>query len=281
LKLKPLLLIFILTSSPLLSRQPSPEISLKITKFEKTGDGEFTLEYSAEYRGPDPAIFKNNQVYLPRDQIIIEGIADKSKIYEKNFLYSESKLDLNGNDKFDDIYPVTTENRDIYIRGIKVYPLLPGAGTKKIFTPLKPDNTINTNKITESGRVFTLYFYKKETGEIKIGLGPENADFPFPGKPNSQVMIEIIPDTENDTPATTIEGIETYSGITNEKISYFQGIYYRPRITGFLHLPLKQGSTSGTFTLKGSDVKSLVRITLFFSISGRICIFDSKAVLTE
>jgi len=270
-----------LISSQLFAQPGSPEISLKITKFEKTGNGEFTLEYSAEYRGPDPAIFKNNRVYLPLDKKIIEGIADNSKIYEKDFLYSETKLDLNGNNKFDDIYPITTEKRDIYIRGIKVYPLLPGAGTKKIFTPLKPDGTKNTNKITESGQAFTLYFYKRETGEMKIGLGPENEEFPFPGRPNSQVMIEIIPDTENDEPGIEIKGVETYSGITNEKISFFPGDYNRPRISGYQHLNLNQGNNPGTFKLKTGEGKALVRITLFFSISGRICIFDTKAVLTE
>ncbi len=280
-KIKIFLFLFILAYSPLFSQSGVPEISLKITKFEKTGNGNYTLEFSAEYRGPDPSIFKNNPVYVPREEKIIEGIADKSRIYEKDFLFSETKLDLNRNNTFDEIYPVTGTNRDTFINGIKIYPLIAEAGRKEVYTPLKPDGSKNTNKISGSGRPFTLHYFNRETEEMKIGFGPENSEFTFFNLPNSQVMIEIIPDTENDNPTISIEGIETYTGITNEKISFFPGNYYRPRITGFLHLPLKQGSTAGKFTIKANNLKSLVRITLFFSISGRICIFDTKAVLTE
>lgn len=280
-KIRIFLFIFIFAFLPLFAQSGNPEISLKITKFEKTGNGYYKLEFSAEYKGPDPSIFGNNPVYVPREEIIIEGIADKSRVYEKDFLFSETKLDLNGNNSFDDIYPVTGKNRDTYIKGVKIYPLLTSAGRIEVYTPLKPDGSKNTNKIADSGRPFTLHYYNRETEELKIGLGPENSEFTFFNLPNSQVMIEIITDTEKDTPEITIEGIETYSGITNEKIPLFPGSYYRPRITGFLHLPIKHGSTTGTFTLKANDMKSLVRITLFFSISGRICIFDTKAVLTE
>lgn len=274
-------LLFILAYLPLFSQTGTPEVSLKITKFEKKGNGNYTVEFSAEYRGPDPSIFTDNTVYIPREETIIEGVAVKSGIYESDFLFSQTKIDLNGNNRLDDIYYITEKNRDTYIREIKIDPLLPSAGRKKVYTPLKQDGSKNTNKISDSGRPFTLHYYDRETGEIKTGFGPENSDFSFFNLPNSQVMIEIIPDTENDTPAITIEGIETYSGITNEKISYFQGSHYRPRTTGFLHLPLKQGSNSGEFTIKTNSLKSLVRITLFFSISGRICIFDTKAVLAE
>lgn len=271
----------VIASSPLFPRTPDPEVSLKITKIEKQKNGKVKLEYSAEYIGPDPAVFENSRIYLPEETTIIEGIADSSEIHENDFLYGRIRLDLNNNSKYDDIYPISVKNRNIYINGKEIYPLLTETGKRTLFTPLKPDGTENINRITDSGPAFTLYYYDRKTGKIKAGIGSDKNEISFLSLPNSQVMIEIIPDIENDSSSGNIDGIKTYYGRTNEIIPFFQGDYYRPRITGYQHLPVKKGTKYGSFTFNTVGAKTFVRITLFFSVTGKICIFDTKSVLIE
>lgn len=271
----------VLLYTPLFSQTSTPEISLKIIRLEKTSGDKYNLQFSAEYNGSDPALFKDNLINIPRETQIIEGIALQSRIDEKDFLYSETMLDLNKNNSYDDVYTVKTKKRDIFIDNVNIHPLFVKAGKRIIFTPLKEGNTLNINKITQSGRPFTLHSYNRETGEIKMGFGPDNQDIEFLKLPNAQVMIEVIPDRENDSPGITIDGTDKFTGTTNEKISYFPGDFHRPRISAFKHLLLKNGTVKGDFTFTNPGIKSLVRITLFFSISGRICIFDTKTVVIE
>jgi len=61
----------------------------------------------------------------------------------------------------------------------------------------------------------------------------------------------------------------------------FPGDYHRPRLTGAKHIPLKEGMNTGTFTIRNQGRPALIRVTVYFAISGRICVFDRRTIMIQ
>jgi len=274
------LIIFI--SLPLFSQGSIPEVSLKITKLQKISDAEYMLEYSVTYKGADPEIFSDYPVYIPHEAHIIEGTVENFKIHERDFLFSRRNLDLNRNNNFDDSYTITSRGGDLFLGNRKLNTLYNRAGKVEVFTPLTGTAGDSVNRTGDSGRPFTLHYYNRDKGEIRIGLGPEQGDLTFARLPNAQAVIEIISNTEElSSLNTSIDDTPYYSGTTNEKIPDFPGDYHRPRTTGSRHIAIKEGINEGSFTFRNPGDAALIRVTIFFSLSGRICIFDRKTIIIK
>lgn len=265
---------------PLFSQGSSPDISLKITKLSKISDSDYTIEYSVTYKGPDPEIFSSYSVYIPEETHIIEGIAENSAINERDFLFSRLNVDLNRNGSLEDIYTISANNGDIILNEVKLIPLYSKAGNRIIFTPLTSSAESALNRAGRSGRPFTLHSYDRTSGEIIIGLAPDNGDVPFKKLPNAQAVIEIIHDTENpDSINTSIDDARIFRGTTNEKIPDFTDDFHRPRITGTVHIPLKKGVSTGSFTVRNPEKPAFIRVTIYFAISARMSIFDRRTIM--
>lgn len=272
-------IIIICICLPVFSQNSIPEVSLKITKLQKISDTDYILEYSVTYKGPDPKIFSDYSVYIPEEAQIIEGTVDNSGIHERDFLFTRINVDLNRNRSLEDFYTISSRGGDILLNGTKLNPLYSKAGNREIFTPRTSSAEFSLNRTGESGRPFTLHNYERSSGVIKIGLAPENGDISFAKLPNAQALIEIISDTENPGSInTSIDDARIYRGTTNENIPDLPGDYYRPRTTGSRHIAIKEGINDGSFKFGNPGNRALIRVTIFFSLSGRICIFDRKTV---
>ena len=275
-------IIIICISLPIFSQSSTPEVSLKITKLQKISDAEYILEYSVTYKGADPKIFSAYPVYIPEEAQIIEGTVENSRVHERDFLFTRINVDLNRNRSLEDIYTISFKGGDILLNGDKLNPLYSKAGNREIFTPLTASVESSLNRTGESGRSFTLHSYDRSSGVIRIGLASENGDISFAKLPNSQVLIEIISDTENpDSINTSIDNARIYRGTTNENIPDFSGDYHRPRTTGSRHIAIKEGINEGSLKFRNPGNRALIRVTIFFSLSGRICIFDRKTIIIK
>ena len=269
-------------SLPLFSQGSVPDISLKITRLNKISDSDYTLEYTVTYKGPPPEIFSDYSVYIPEESQIIEGTIENSVIRERDFLFSRLNVDLNRNRSLEDIYTISSRGGDVLLNGEKLNPLYSKAGNREIFTPLTTRAELSLNRTGESGRPFTLHSYDRSSGGVKIGLAPEDGDISFAKLPNAQVLIEIISDTENPGSInTSIDNARIYRGTTNENIPDIPGDYHRQRTTGSRHISIKEGINEGSFKFRNPGDAALIRITIFFSVSGRICIFDRKTVILK
>lgn len=274
--------LIISAAVPLFSQGSIPEISLKITRLNKITDSDYTLEYSVTYKGPPPEIFSTYSVYIPDEAHIIEGIAENSRISERDFLFSRLNVDLNNNSSLEDTYTISVREGDIFLNDAKLNLLYTKAGNREIFTSRTVSSQPGINRTGAEGRPFTLHYYNRVSGEIKIGLAPENGDISFAELPNAQVVIEIISDTENtDSINTSIDDARIFRGTTNEKIPDFAGDYHRPRLSGARHIPLKDGINTGTFTIRNPDKPALIRVTVYFALTGRMCIFDRRTILIQ
>lgn len=78
--------------------------SLEMKASLEKKDNGYYLSFLASLSGFDASLFNDEKIYLVDDEMIIDGLADNNKINEKDFLFSQKNIDINGDGDVDDSF---------------------------------------------------------------------------------------------------------------------------------------------------------------------------------
>lgn len=269
-----LILCFSLSTITGSAETNDPEISLSAV-LNAVSETSYSIDYQVTVSGIDTSAFMDQKITYPYESSIIECTIFEKKINEKDFLYSERNIDLNGDGDTDDSFPVLYKSGTIVIAGITVNPLFKKNNDRYILIPFNSSNRENSIKIKPEGHPFELHTYEPLIGKIRAGLPDTPQGTIFRQFPNSLFIIEIIQNNGEELNDLTVNSKKTDKGFTNEKIFSFGGENLRRNFTG-INLNLDKNSSAGSIKIDNIKGSFKIRLRYLFSISNRAILLNEK-----
>jgi hypothetical protein len=255
----------------------NPVISLS-ADLKTLSETSYSIEYKVNISGIDASAFMDQKISYPYDASIIEGMIMDRKINEKDFLYSERNIDLNGDGDIEDSFPVSYKSDSIAIDGIRVNPLFRKAGGNSLLIPFDSSSRENSIRIKPEGQLFAIHTYEPLIGKIKAMLAESPGTTIFREFPNSLLIVELIHNNGEELDNLTIERKKPEKSFTNEKEFSHGGENLKRSITG-INLNLQDNFASGTIKIDNIREKFKVRLLYLFSISRRTVLINEKILL--
>jgi len=219
--------------------------------------------------------FSALQVTLPFEKYILQGTIEKDKLKEKDFLFSQMNIDINGDSDAEDLFNVKIINKIITIDKKKISPLIKTTSNYKILLPFDEAGNLNINKISENGKPFTLRNFSSETQELIIGFNTEN-NIEFKKLQNSILLIEVITPSQDAGEYLLIDGQKPAAGFTNEK-ELTGGELFR-KFTLTKNINIQNNKAKGEIKIQKINKPFSLRVTYYFSISEKIVLFSQKVI---
>lgn len=255
----------------------NPEITLT-ADLKTVSENSYSIEYKVNISGIETSAFMDQKINYPYNASIIEGMILDRKIKEKDFLFSERDIDLNGDGDTEDSYPVTYKSDSISINGINTIPLFRKTSGSYILIPFDNYNRENSIKIKPEGHLLAIHTYEPLIGRIKAMLAESPDEKIFREFPNSLIIVEIIQNNGEDLADLTINKQKPEKNFTNEKVFNPGGENLIRHLTG-INLNLQNNSSSGSIRIDNITGKFKVRLIYLFSISSRAVILHEKIIL--
>ncbi len=272
-----ILLLFII----IFSVQGSPENSVPEINFsaflKPVSETGYSIEYNISISSLDASLFMDEKIYYPCETSIIEGIIIDNRINEKDFLYSQRNIDINGDGDTEDSFPFSNSGGILKIAGKDVTPLFRKSNGSLLLTPFDSSNNENIVRITSSGGPFIIYSFNPIIGRIKAGINNKNNEEIFKQFSNSLIIIEIIPNNEFEQQDIKINNVKADRGFTNERIFSPGGENLTRYFTG-INIILKNNSASGKIKIENTEGKFKIRLRYLLAISSRVIIYDEKII---
>ncbi len=274
----PVILLFMIAAFSIsgFSKQKAPEISLS-SILNPISETSYTIDYKISITGIEPAAFSDQKINFPYESSIIEGMTMNGKLSEKDFLYSERNIDLNNDGDTDDFFPFSYKEGSIIISGSPVNPIIKKNNGNYLLLPSDNKNRENSARVTPEGRPFTIHSFDPQAGKIKAGLNEPADNKIYRDFSNSLLVIEVIPDAEDNLSGIQINGVKPDKGFTNEKIFTPEGGNRERFFTAF-NINLSGNSGSGNAAIDNLRGNFKVRVRYYFSISSRVILFDEKII---
>lgn len=267
------LCIIILTAASASGRE-NPEINLS-ADLKKISDNSYSIQYKVQISGIDASAFMDQKINYPYNASIIEGMIMDRRINEKDFLYSERNIDLNGDGDTDDSYPVEYRSDSIIINGIKSIPLFRKKNGDYILIPFDGSNRENSIKVIPGGHNISIHTYEPLIGKIKTMIAESSGETIFREFPNSLIIVELIHNNGEEPDNLTINNSKPDRSFTNEKVFSPGGDNLKRYITG-INLNLQNNSSSGSININNIHGNFKIRLFYLFSISSRAVIQKEK-----
>lgn len=239
--------------------------------------GNFSTEFILSYTVSntyDTESYSDIHVIIPFEKHIIHGNIQTGVISEKDILFSQIDVDLNGDNDFNDTYQIRMIKNEVSINEKKISPLIRKTVNYTVMFPFN-HGIYNINKISGKGTSFTLRDYSSNPPALTIGLTP-GKEIEFMKFKNSIVLIEVILPEKQAAGTVAIEGTETFQGTTNEDV--ITGGEKHLRFFAAKNVPVKGGTGKGNVKIKNILKPFIVRLTYYFSISETSVLMNQKVI---
>lgn len=270
---KTLILILIFASPAYLISAPG---EIKITRciIDRNLSSGISLKYQIKNTF-DATSFSSLQVTIPFEKYIIQGAAPDGYLKEKDFLFSQMNIDLNGDSDFNDSFQFKNIADTLYIKDKKMFPIYKTTSNYNVVIPFDKDGNFNLNGIEKTGKQFTLRGFSSKTRELTVGLNTEG-DVEFKKFPNSILLIEVVTPFKENEKNFQIDGQPPFEGFTNEKELTGGETFYR--YSSVKAVSINNNYASGEIKITGITKPQSLRITYFFCISDNIILMNQKTV---
>ena len=271
--IKKIILLIILTlSTNLFSGQNEIEI-LRCTVSEISAS-DFILDYSIKNTF-DAGSYSALQIVLPFEKYLVQGSIDNGVVNEKDFLFSQIDIDLNGDSDLNDSFNVKIIKNKLSLENLSISPIFKTAAAYNVLTPLDETGNYNINRLTTNGIPFTLRSFSSKTPEIILGINTVD-DIEFKKYSNSLLLIEVITSDRNSGEKIEIDGQPPFKGITNEKNLTGGESFFR--FAAVKNIILNNSTAKGEIKIKSIGKPYSVRITYYFAISENLILLNQKIV---
>lgn len=234
---------------------------------EKKNNG-YYISSSISISGFDTSSFNEEKINLLNDEMIIEGVFDGNIIKEKDFLFSERNIDLNGDGDFDDFFNIKLKGDRVSLDGKDVPVLLRRSGKNKLLVNMRSE--LMDKFVLAKGGSLVVYSCDDKNGLLVIASNRGN---PIMQYNNSLMTVEIVAREGSNIPA--IDGLAFKKVSTNERIFSGDGQWLVKYIAAF-HIPLKNNSGNRIVFLKNMDSNFILRVRYYFAISSSVIIYAEK-----
>jgi len=255
----------------------NPEITLS-ADLKTVSESSYSIEYKVNISGIETSAFMDQKINYPYNASIIEGMILDRKIKEKDFLFSQRDIDLNGDGDTDDSYPVAYKSDSISINGINAIPLFRKSNGSYILIPFNNHSCENSIRIKPEGHLLAIHTYEPLIGRIKAMLAESPDEKIFREFPNSLIIVEIIQNNIEELAGLTINKQKPEKNFTNEKVFSPGGENLIRHLTG-INVNLQNNSSSGSIRIDNITGNFKVRVIYLFSISSRAVILNEKILL--
>jgi len=250
------------------------EIGISRCGISEISSSDFLLSYSIKNTF-DPELFSKLQVTIPFEKYIVQGSIENGLLHEKDFLYSQLNIDLNGDTDLNDTFTAKFIKSKLTIDNIKISPLTKSTSDYNVFIPFNETENFNVNRITPKGKPFTLRKFSTTPPEITIGLNTEN-DIEFKTFGNSQLLIEVIPSGKSAGDNLLIDDQKPFIGNTNEKdLTGGENSY---RFITVKNITINNNTASGELKIEKIVKPFSLRITYYFGISKNLILMNQKII---
>jgi hypothetical protein len=274
---KVLILIIIISFYAAKISAEKNEIIISGYSISKISPSVFLLNYSIK-NSYNPDAFSDIPVIIPFEEYIIQGTIEKGILPEKDFLFSQTDIDLNGDGDFDDLYSVKAERNTITINNKSMSLLTKTTSTSQVLLPFINTGHFNFNKFSDKARPFTLKSYSVSPLKITIGFTPDN-DIEFKKFKNSLLCIEVITQEKNFLDNILINGEKPFMGITNEK--EVAAGEKSERFVVSKNVTISNGTAKGEIKIDNIMSPFSVRLTYYFGISENSVLMSQKVIRVD
>ncbi len=268
------IIILIISAYAISLSSAQNEIEISRCSVSELSPSEFSLIYSIK-NNFDAGSYSNIQVTLPFEQYIFQGSLDSGFLNEKDFLFSQTDVDLNGDSDFSDLFKAKIIKNQLVVHNKKISPVYKTTSNYQVFMPLDENGNYNISRITEKGQSFVLKHCTTANPEVIIGLNPAG-DIEFRKFTNSLILIEVINSDKNIIEKTVIDGQKPFTGITNEKeLTGGENSY---RSAAVKNISINNDIASGEIKIKDIRKPFSVRVTYYFALTGNLILLNQKIV---
>ncbi len=274
-KMLPIIIIMLLLMQNFIFADSTPEIGIKGISLKNTGNGSYALSFYTTYRGLNPEIFSDEKSVILNEKTIARGTLNKNSLTERDMLFSQLNVDLDGDGKFTGRFSVKMDKDAVSIGGKPFYITHRNHGRVKAIIPGRDGNRKNYGSIGDKGAFLNIRRYDPKESKMEIGiLDQGNPEVKFNG---SAVMIEILyPEQKTgSSPSLSIDKIFTGTVlITDERLANDGPLN---RVWGLKEIKTVPGSLKNEFSLNNLPSQFKIRITYFFTISENLVIYTEKS----
>ena len=244
------------------------ENSLDMKASLEKKDNGYYLSWAVLMDGFDASLFAEEKIYLINDELIIEGVVDDNKINERDFLFSQKNIDLNGDGDFNDSFLVKLTGDKISINGRDVPTLRRRSGRKELLINMN-NSLIDKLIFLKGGTPLFIERTNSDNNNLVVRLASEGIVKQYN---NSLVTVEIISREEK---IPTIEGLNFTTNMTNEKVFSEDG-QWLVRYVGAFNIPVENNMAKMGIFLKGGYKNFILRVRYYFALSNSVIIFGEK-----
>ena len=234
---------------------------------------EFILEYTVS-NTYEVDLYSDIQITIPFEKQIIQGKIRNNVLSEKDILFSQTDIDLNGDNDYDDSFPVQVYKNSVSINNLILSPVIRKSANYMILYPFIKEN-YNINKITDKGTAFTLRDYTPDSGTITIGLW-NNKNIEFLKFKNNLILIEVVSSHISPERKILIDDATPFEGTTNE-IAVSGGEKCRRFIIA-KNISIKNGTGKDQARIKNITRPFNIRLTYYFGISENLISMTYKII---
>ncbi len=248
------------------------EISISKYNVSEVSPFNFLLDYQVK-NTYDYDMFSKINITLPFEKYLLNGTIEHGTLKEKDFLFSQLDIDLNGNSDIFDSFKVILTGNKISIDGKQISPLIKTTANSQVLIPFNNSGDFNINRVSKKGLPFTLRKISSDPLKITIGLNT-NGDLDFKKFSNSLLLIEIITSDSNAEKNLLLDGQKPFSGFINDQNITQGEMAYRFFIVK--NVNIKEKTSSGTIKIEKIQKPFTLRVSYFFAISENLIILNSK-----
>ena len=250
------------------------EIELSRCSVSGISPSDFLVSYSVKNTFDDNS-YSKLEVVLPFEKYIFQGSAEDGIIHEKDFLFSQTNIDLNNDSDFNDSFKIKISKNRLTIDNKKISPIFKTTSDFNVLTPLNETGNYNITRLTEKGKPFILRYISSLKPEIIVGLSTET-DIEFRKFPNNLLFIEVISSDKNISEKILIDNLKPFTGTTNE--TDLTGGENSYRYAAVKNITFNNSAAAGEIQIKNIRKPFTVRITYYFAVSENLILMNQKTV---
>lgn len=234
---------------------------------------EYTLSYTVS-NTYETELYSDIPVTIPFEKHIIQGRIKNNYISEKDFLFSQTDIDLNRDNDYEDTFPVSIQKQSLLMNNVLLSLIIRKSANYRILYPFQNEK-YNVNKISDNGIPFTLRDYSPDSGTIMIGL-TRDKNIEFEKFKNSVILIEIVTPGILSEGNILIDGVKPFEGVTNEH--EVSGGEKSGRYVAAKNIFIRNSSGKGEFRIKNIRRPFNIRLEYYFAISENLISMTRKII---